>query len=75
MGRITGGELFPVAEYAYNSHVHLSMLFMPFWVINNYYSAMQFKLPKVSSFWLQKQLDMWMAVMEETYQVLQQQVL
>lgn len=68
-------ELLPLAEFAYINSIYHSTLMILFWANYNDHSTMQFQPPKESSFRLQVPADWWMAGMEETYRIFQQNII
>jgi len=63
-------QLLPLAEFAYNNSILHSALMTPFWANYKYHPTMQFKPAKNPSFISQVQADSWMTGMEETHQIL-----
>jgi hypothetical protein len=68
-------ELLPLMEFAYNNSIHKSTLMTPFWANYIYHPTMQFKPPNDPSFRSLVQADSWMAGMEETNRILQENII
>lgn len=68
-------KLLPLAEFAYHNSIPHSTLMTPLWANYNYHPTMQFKPHRDPSFRSQVQADLWMAGVEETYQILRENII